>query len=71
MVDNQIWYRGVMVSHQIANLTYRNVVRVRITAIPLATTQMTGTSGHGVKRILKGCCVSVCNYAACLQADYG
>lgn len=39
-----IWYRGVMASQQIANLPYRNVVRVRITAIPLATTQMTGTS---------------------------
>ena len=39
-----LWYRGVMVSHLIANQAYRNVVRVRITAIPFATTQMAGTS---------------------------
>ena len=42
--SNRIWYRGVMVSHLTANQAYRNVVRVRVTAIPLATTQMTGTS---------------------------
>lgn len=29
-----LWYRGVRVSHLIANQAYRNVVRVRITAIP-------------------------------------
>ena len=39
-----VWYRGVMASQRIANPSYRNVVRVRVTAIPLATTQMTGTS---------------------------
>ena len=39
-----VWYRGVMESQQIANLPYRNVVRVRVTAIPFAATQITGTS---------------------------
>ena len=30
-----VWYRGVMASQRIANPSYRNVVRVRVTAIPL------------------------------------
>ena len=49
-----VWYRGVMESQQIANLPYKNVVRVRVTAIPLATTQMTGTSA--ARSAVKGCC---------------
>lgn len=36
-----LWHHGVMVSHLIANQAYRNVVRVRITVMPLAILGLT------------------------------
>ena len=46
-LTHRLWYRGVMVTQRLAKSSYGNVVRVRVTAIPLAATQMSATSAAG------------------------
>ena len=46
-LTHRLWYRGVMVTQRLAKSSYGNVVRVRVTAIPLAVTQMSATSAAG------------------------
>ena len=46
-LTRRLWYRGVMVTQRLAKSSYGNVVRVRVTAIPLAVTQMSATSAAG------------------------